>query len=56
MSAEKQQINRREHLMKHIEEERLVLNRLLSHGAKTEEIYTQSLVVDRLIEQFIVLP
>ncbi len=45
-------MNKKELLRKHIEEERIKLNRLAAGGDKMEELYRQSLVVDRLIEQY----
>lgn len=42
----------KELLMKRIEEEREKLNCMLAGGSRVEEAYHQSLVVDRLIEQY----
>ena len=45
-------MSQKELLRKKIEEERAKLNNLVSGGGKVEEMYHQSLVVDRLIEQY----
>ncbi len=45
-------MSRKELLRKNIEEERKKLNCLLEGGAEVEETYRQSLVVDRLLEQY----
>lgn len=45
-------MSQKELLRKHIEEERKKLNRLVSGGGTVEETYLQSLVVDRLLEQY----
>lgn len=42
----------KELLMKQIEEEREKLNCLLAGGARVEDAYHQSLLVDRLIEEY----
>lgn len=42
----------KEQLKRKIEEEREKLNQLLSGGGRVEDAYEQSLVVDRLIEQY----
>lgn len=44
-------MSKKELLKKNIEEERIKLNCLAS-GGKWEDLYAQSLVVDRLIEQY----
>lgn len=46
-------MGRKELLIKHIEEERKKLNAMLTGGAQVGEIYHQSVVVDKLIEQYI---
>lgn len=48
-------MNPKEQLQKRIEEEREKLNKLLESGAKVEETYGQSRVVDELIEQYMEL-
>ena len=48
-------MKQKEQLISHIEKEREILNGLLSSGAKVEEVYRQSLIVDRLIEQYMEL-
>ena len=48
-------MNRKELLRKRIEEERIKLNDLLSGERNMEDAYRQSLVVDRLIEQYMEL-
>ncbi|MDY3248849.1 MAG: Spo0E family sporulation regulatory protein-aspartic acid phosphatase [Candidatus Choladocola sp.] len=45
-------MSQKELLKRHIEEEREKLNLLLSGGGKVEDVYRQSVVVDRLIEQY----
>lgn len=45
-------MNQKEQLRKRIEEERKKLNLLLARGRGSEDAYTQSLVVDRLIEKY----
>lgn len=45
-------MNQKEVLRKHMEEERVRLNILLENGGNVEEVYRQSLVVDRLLEQY----
>ena len=45
-------MNQKEHLIKRIEEEREKLNAMLASGSSVEETYGQSLVVDRLIEEY----
>lgn len=46
-------MNQRELLRKSIEEERCRLNELITSGAKVEETYQQSLLVDQLLEQYL---
>lgn len=46
-------MNQRELLRKSIEEERSRLNDLIASGAKVEETYQQSLLVDQLLEQYL---
>ena len=48
-------MNSKEQLQRRIEEEREKLNKLLESGAKVEEAYGQSRVVDELIEQYMEL-
>lgn len=55
MNKKRRQKSRRDKLKEHIEKERKILNGLLASGADGAQIYTQSLVVDRLIEQYLVL-
>ncbi len=55
MNKKRQQKSRREKLKEHIERERKILNGLLASGADGAQIYSQSLVVDRLIEKYLVL-
>ncbi len=45
-------MNQKELLKKWIEEERSKLNKLVAGGGSVEETYRQSLVVDRLLEQY----
>lgn len=45
-------MSQKELLRKHIEEERIKLNGMIAGGAKVEETYQQSLVVDQLLEQY----
>lgn len=45
-------MSQKETLRKHIEEERMKLNTLVESGGKVEDLYRQSLVVDRLLEQY----
>lgn len=45
-------MSQKELLRKRIEEERIKLNSMVCGGGKVEETYRQSLVVDRLIEQY----
>ncbi|HIR28028.1 MAG TPA: Spo0E family sporulation regulatory protein-aspartic acid phosphatase [Candidatus Choladousia intestinigallinarum] len=45
-------MNQREILREQIEKERTRLNSILESGGKVEEVYEQSLVVDRLLEQY----
>lgn len=45
-------MSQKELLRKHIEEERIKLNGMIAGGAKVEETYRQSLVVDQLLEQY----
>lgn len=42
----------KELLRKSIEEERKKLNCLVAGGGKVEDAYAQSLIVDRLLEQY----
>lgn len=46
-------MSQRELLRKNIEEERSKLNDLIASGASVEETYHQSLLVDRLLEQYL---
>ncbi|MCD8103591.1 MAG: Spo0E family sporulation regulatory protein-aspartic acid phosphatase [Lachnospiraceae bacterium] len=48
-------MTKKEQLIKQIEQERKRLNFLIGNGERTEKIYQQSQVVDRLIEQYIEL-
>lgn len=45
-------MTKKEQLKMKIEEERRKLNELLSRGASVEDTYLQSLVVDRLLEDY----
>lgn len=45
-------MTKKELLRKNIEMEREKLNSILAGGGKVEDAYTQSLVVDRLLEQY----
>lgn len=45
-------MNLKEQLKKRIEEERVKLNVLVASGGKVEETYRQSLMIDRLLEQY----
>ena len=55
MNKKRQQKTRREKRKEHIEKERKILNGLLASGADRAQIYAQSLVVDRLIEKYLVV-
>lgn len=46
-------MKKKEILRKKIEEERQKLNHLVTNGLKVEDVYAQSLVVDRLLEQYL---
>ncbi len=46
-------MSRKEQLRVTIEEERRKLDALLEHGRTLQEAYTQSLLLDRLIEQYL---
>lgn len=46
-------MTKKELLRKNIEEERQKLNTMVENGGKVEEAYAQSLVVDRLLEQYL---
>ena len=48
-------MNPKEQLQRRIEEERDKLNKLLESGARVEDAYEQSRVVDELIEQYMEL-
>lgn len=48
-------MSKKEMLKSHIEEERRKLNQMIERSGKLEEAYCQSLVVDRLIEQYMLL-
>lgn len=45
-------MEQKELLKRKIEEEREKLNRLLAGGGRMEDVYEQSLIVDRLVEQY----
>lgn len=45
----------KEQLIKKIEEQRQVLNSLLKNESGAEEIYSQSLILDELIEQYMLV-
>lgn len=47
-------IKSKEELMRKIEEARTILNKSIDENAKYEEIYTNSMKLDTLIEQYIV--
>lgn len=48
-------MTQKERLMKQIEHERTRLDFLIGNGGKVEEIYRQSLIVDRLVERYMEL-
>ena len=45
-------MNRNEQLRETIEREREKLNCMLAESGKAEEVYQQSLVVDRILEEY----
>ncbi|MCD7885683.1 MAG: Spo0E family sporulation regulatory protein-aspartic acid phosphatase [Lachnospiraceae bacterium] len=48
-------MTQKERLKKQIERERTQLNFLIENGGKVEEVYRQSLIVDRLVERYLEL-
>lgn len=48
-------MTQKERLIKQIEQERTRLDLLIGSGGKVEEVYRQSLIVDRLVEQYLEL-